>query len=1066
MKTNSTSRSAFLIPRAVLGFALCSAGVFLAVAALTKSVAETPARKAAITQPGTWTATSSMSIARDYCTATLLTNGKVLVAGGSNSAGSTSSAELYDPATGLWTPTGNMTVPRAGHTATLLPDGRVLVAGGSIGAGCSCSGLASAELYDPITGTWTLTGSMNTSRAAYQAILITSGPLSGMVLVTGGSSTCGGCTPILDTAELYDPSTGMWTYTGNMSLARTFGPPTPTELPNGSILIVGGTTCCPYHDFNEAELYDQVNQTWTPTSNKTTWANADGELLQDGKVLVAGGSKGTQPNSVVIADAELFDSSMGVWTATASMSTARNSHTLTVLPSGQVLAAGGNNGHFGECFDVTSAELYDSSAGTWFPTGNMTAARSHFRATLLPNGQVLAVGGGDCEGNVLFSAELYTPPTGTVNPVPLINQPLVPDTAAPGGAAFTMTVNGTGFVSGSVVNWNGSARATIFVNGSQLTAAILASDIATASTASVTVVNPAPGGGTSNEIFFPITVSTSSVSLSRSEFATSVGPESLATGDFQRNGKLCLAVTNQNASTVSILIGNGDGTFQPHVDYATGDLPVSVTVADFNGDNVLDLALRNQGSDTISVLLGNGDGTFQSASNFATGPGFGRLSLGDFNGDGKLDLVTTNFGGDTVSILLGNGNGTFLEHVDYATGSVPLPLAVGDLNGDNKLDLVVGNIGSNRDTFSILLGNGDGTFRASVEYPSIRDPQSLVLADFNGDGELDLAIFSQVNEGETGLLILLGNGDGTFRRFADYATGCGPDGSDCSAAVADLNGDGRLDLAAHNSSNNTVSVLLGNGDGTFQSAVAFATGEFPNQVISGDFNADGRLDLAVADANANTVSVLLQATTVALSDTSLKFGLQLVGTASTARTVTLTNSGPITLTISSIAVSEDFVQRNDCGSRVPAGESCTIKVAFKPSAKGVRTGTVTITDDAANSPQVIALAGTGTVVELSPTSLNFDDQRVGTISPPQTVRLTNTGSTPLSIRGIGIVGNNFGDFVETTTCGSSVPANSSCAIDVRFRPTATGLRTASVKVQHDGGGAQPIGLRGRGVSSE
>jgi len=211
---------------------------------------------------------------------------------------------------------------------------------------------------------------------------------------------------------------------------------------------------------------------------------------------------------------------------------------------------------------------------------------------------------------------------------------------------------------------------------------------------------------------------------------------------------------------------------------------------------------------------------------------------------------------------------------------------------------------------------------------------------------------------------------------------------------------------------------------------------------------------------------LLQAASVALSDTSLKFGVQLVGTTSAAQTATLTNTGTTTLTISSIAASGDFLAENNCGSSLPAGASCTIRVAFNPTDKGDRTGAVTITDDAADSPQIIALTGTGTVVELTPTSLNFDDQRVGTISPPQTVTLTNTGSTPLSIRGIGIVGNNFGDFVETTTCGSSVPANSSCAIDVRFRPTATGLRTASVKVQHDGGGAQPVKLRGRGVSSE
>src|SRR5439155_2204713 len=174
----------------------------------------------------------------------------------------------------------------------------------------------------------------------------------------------------------------------------------------------------------------------------------------------------------------------------------------------------------------------------------------------------------------------------------------------------------------------------------------------------------------------------------------------------------------------------------------------------------------------------------------------------------------------------------------------------------------------------------------------------------------------------------------------------------------------------------------------------FATGSDPLGLAAGDFNNDGRLDLAVANLFGSTVSVLLQATTVALSDTSLKFGLQLVGTTSTAQTVTLTNSGPITLTISSIAASGDFVQNNNCGSSLPAGESCTIRVAFSPSDKGGRSGAVTITDDAANSPQTITLTGTGTVVQLSPTKLNFGNQRVGTISPPQTVRLTNIGSTP------------------------------------------------------------------------
>src|SRR5262249_8395015 len=246
--TKSTSRSAFLIPRVALGGVLCAAGVFLAVAALNKSVAETPAAKIVASQPGTWAATGSMNTARYHARATLLNNGKVLVTGGVDTSGqATASAELYDPASGTWTPTASMNIARASFTATLLPDGKVLVA-----AGGNVITLASAELYDPDTATWTFTGSINAARNAHLAVLLSNGPLASKVLVTGG----------LDenyvtesSAELYDPSTGLWVNTGSMMISRYWDDPSPAVLPDGSVLIVGGTNCCPYHWFNEAELY-------------------------------------------------------------------------------------------------------------------------------------------------------------------------------------------------------------------------------------------------------------------------------------------------------------------------------------------------------------------------------------------------------------------------------------------------------------------------------------------------------------------------------------------------------------------------------------------------------------------------------------------------------------------------------------------------------------------------------------------------------------------------------------------------------------------------------------------
>jgi dienelactone hydrolase len=646
------------------------------------------------------------------------------------------------------------------------------------------------------------------------------------------------------------------------------------------------------------------------------------------------------------------------------------------------------------------------------------------------------------------------------NPVPLINQPLVPDATMPGRPGFTLTVNGNSFVSTSIVKWNGSARATTFVSQSQLKATILASDIATANTASLTVFNPTPGGGTSNVVFFPITLPVNLL-FGESAFGAGSGTVSAATGDFNGDGKLDLVVANNTGNNVSVLLGNGDGTFRPHVDYPVGNTPGGVAVADLNGDGKLDLAVANNISNDVSILLGNGDGTFQAAVNYSAGTNPNSVAVGDFNRDGKLDLVVTNPGSNNVSVLLGNGDGTFQPAVNYASGGSALgEVAIGDFNGDGKLDLAIPNQYAGGPV-SIFLGNGDGTFQAAVNYNVGSSPHGVAAGDFNGDGKLDLAVANNISNDVS---VLLGNGDGTFQAAVNYSAGAGPN----TVEVADFNEDGKLDLVVADAFSNTVSVLLGNGDGTFQPAISYTVGSQANMAVAGDFNGDGRLDLAIADTTAGTVDILLQNGTVALSPPSVNFGTQILGFHSLPRSVTVTNIGTSTLNISGIAITGtdpgDFTETNNCGASLPPGGHCAIVLTFTPAQLGPRTAALTITDDAPGSPQSVPLSGFGVIsgpnATLSATSLTFAVQLVGTTSPAHSVTLTNYGTMLLNITSIMA----SGDFSQSNICGSTLAPLASCTISVTFTPTQRGTRSGTLSITDNAPGSpQTVALSGTGT---
>ena len=339
-----------------------------------------------------WRATGSLNAARVSHTATLLPDGTVLVAAGRGGAGFSGepldSAELYNPASATWAATGGLDTPRYDHTATLLPNGMVLVAAG-FGGDTGIAPLASAELYDPATGTWTATGSLNTARYLHTATLLP----SGMVLVAGGYGLSGP----LATSELYDPATGTWTDTGGLNIARYSH--TATLLPNGKVLVAGGQLIDSSISAS-AELYDPASGTWTATGSlNTARSEHTATSLRNGMVLVAAG---VNSNFTASASAELYNPASGTWTATGSLNNARYLHRATLVQNGIVLVTGG----FGVSGALASSELFDPASGTWTATGSLNTARTGHTATLLENGWVLVAGGTNAQGRFTARAEV------------------------------------------------------------------------------------------------------------------------------------------------------------------------------------------------------------------------------------------------------------------------------------------------------------------------------------------------------------------------------------------------------------------------------------------------------------------------------------------------------------------------------------------------------------------------------------------------------------------------------------------------------------------------------------
>jgi hypothetical protein len=470
---------------------------------------------------------------------------------------------------------------------------------------------------------------------------------------------------------------------------------------------------------------------------------------------------------------------------------------------------------------------------------------------------------------------LFVTPAFASNPVPTVVGPPIPQAVVPGSGEFTLRVYGANFVPGAVVNWNRSPRSTTFISARELKTQILASDVSKPTAGYITVTNPLPGGGVSSSSYGLVEVHTPTKTIVVDQpgvYLVEGDPSYVVTADFTGDGVLDLVIgVSDSLGQVMLNTGNGDGTFQQAISIGSHflDSANSISFGDFDGDGTLDVVYGWQNSKSglcafqqdppcyLKVLLGNGQGRFRGLHPFGRYGNQNAVGIvaGDFNNDGILDLaVLMNF--NVGEVFLGNGDGTFKHHQTIQFGAIGGGDAVtADFNGDGKLDLVV-EYGK---SLYLLLGNGDGTFKKARRIATDKYNIGcgfgpwLLLNDFDGDGNPDLAFCDLTSSGFGRIGVLLGNGDGTFQKPVYYPTGFGPQGG-LTFAAGDFNSDSKTDLIAATPGQNDerFEVFSGNGDGTFQKAKRISlpdNGGGEVGLVPGDFNSDGLLDFVMVDAS-------------------------------------------------------------------------------------------------------------------------------------------------------------------------------------------------------------------------
>ncbi len=986
------------------------------------------------------------------CTSTLLPNGTILYTGGGtgNESDIYGNAEIYDPVAGKSTQTGSMVVPRCADTATLLPNGEVLFAGGESGGQT-----ATAELYNPVTGTFAATGSMSVARVNHTATLLP----NGKVLIAGGGNCNSGCVAF-NTAELFDPSSGTFGPTaGNMFLGVSGS--TSTLLSSGKVLIAGGfTSSTDSTGTVVAQLYDPTTGLFAQSGSMFT-ARQFGftaTLLQSGKVLIAGGVG----SGAAQMAAEVYDPMAGTFSQTGSLSIPLEGQSAALLPNGQVLMAGGST----TLSNTANSSLYDPVAGTFSPTGSLVEPRSGASATLLASGNVLIAGGGN--GQFLGSLETYDPSTA------LFTSPTIFMNIGRTGNSMTKLADGRFLLAGGVdANSTPVLRAEIFdpvtnkfilsgslAAGRQLHTATLLPNGTVLIVGGVTTSAQGPIVSTA-EIYDPVSGTFGSAPSNPNVARASHTATLLPSGKALIAGGLVSGGSSGNKGTTATEL----------YDPVAGTFTLSANM----------LAPRENHTATLlsdgRVLIAEG---INDPTAFSTGAQY------------PLDEVYDPSTGLFVPV---GAPGIFeqptpmpFDSVQWPSGQVlvdkmtvldPGTLTLSSFNAPGSAD------STNLVNFKFTLLPSNQVFVAGGDLPAYLINQSPVLGPPPGLPTYSVAGNLQYNRLSPSTA-LLPNGEvliagGTILTDVEFYVPpvLAPTPVINSISPNPATGFSPLPVTiqgANFTADSTISL-----DGSPIATTFVSSTELTATVPAVNLTVPGAHLVLVADSSgfvssAFTLTVSNPKLFVSQPNGSgISYGSIPAGTSS-SQSVNFQNSGNAPLTLDSLTVSgansADFeidTANTSCplqGGVLVAQQVCTVAVLFVPASDASFTAFLNLAyESLPGSPFSVPLSGTGAgelSTTIAPPSLAFSNQGVGISSTPQSLTISNSGNVNLSFTSVTLT--NMTDFSMANTCLSILNPNASCSMGITFKPTTAGSITGSLVIVTNEATSHTISLSGTGDS--